>query len=495
MASDIATFPQFSSLPNEIKLQVIETTNPEDIENLSLSCKTIYSLACKTLEQHKADKNWQSHLHFEVNWRQQDAKLLEAFHKVRHIATNRRLARYLKTVFIQSSRLDRYPPTPLSEASIKDGVIQACRTTFKDFESPYIKKDELNTLYQKLIDHGTAVNPNDVNSATLKSFLLNFLLLNFLPNLKRLSLNWLEQWTGIADTIRTISAINRDPPAFMRDRLSLTKLQEIDFDYAGGVGDVQDDGVLEASMTLPSLRILRFSCLSSRYKINEWLDPTPHPSVSEVHFSWSNLRVTQLARLLDHVKCLRVFSYDHADYSLPDPIEREFGPGAFLDLVLQRASTSLTYLNYTKFARRNPRGAIVRTGPVGSFQEFVTLKTLRLSCAILLGDLGANISKKLVEELPPSLEELELVEQISPEEAQALFAGVLEMKQERLPNLRYVVFEGAIPFDEETVKAYESAGLILDWRIQDRANTRYPKFYKTDRWWVGGIPCLRVQIP
>ncbi len=205
--------------------------------------------------------------------------------------------------------------------------------------------------------------------------------------------------------------------------------------------------------------------------------------------------MTQLARILDHVKCLRVFSYDHADYSHSGPIEREFGPGAFLDLVLQRASTSLTYLNYTTFARRNLRRAILRTGPVGSFQGFVTLKTLRLSCAIFLGDIGENTSKKLVDELPPSLEELELVEHISPEEAQALFAGVLEMKQERLPKLRYVVFEGALPFDEETVKAYESAGLILDWRIQDRANTRYPKFYKTDRWWLGGISCLRVQFP
>ena len=494
MASDVATFSQFSSLPNEIKLQVIETTNPEDIENLSLSCKAVYTLARKTLKQHKTDKNWQSHLHFEVNWRQQDAKLLEAFHKVRHIATNRRLARYLKTVFIQCCSRDRYPPTPLPEPSIKDGVIQACRTIFKDFESPYIKKDELDTLHQKLIDHGTAVNPKDIESATLRSLLLNFLLLNFLPNLERLSLNWLEQWTGIADTIRTISTINRDPPESMRDRLSLTKLQEIDLDYRGDIHD-DDNSVLEASMTLPSLRILRFSCLSPRYTINEWLDPTPHPSVSEVHFSYSNIRVTQLARLLDHVKCLRVFSYDHDDHSLRDPIEREFGPGAFLDLVLQRASTSLTYLNYTTFVRRNPRGAIIRMGPVGSFQGFVTLKTLRLSCAILLGDVGANISKKLVDELPPSLEELELVEHITLEEAQALFAGVLEMKQERLPNLRYVVFEGAIPFDEETVKAYEGAGLILDWRIQDLASTRYRKLYKTDRWWVGGIPYLRLHIP
>ncbi len=125
----------------------------------------------------------------------------------------------------------------------------------------------MSSLYQKLIDHGTAVNPNDVDSATLKSLLLNFLLLNFLPNVERLSFDWLEQWTGIADTIRTISTINRDPPASMRDRLSLTKLLEIDLDYTRNVQD--DDGVLEAFMTLPSLRILQLSGLSSRFTINE----------------------------------------------------------------------------------------------------------------------------------------------------------------------------------------------------------------------------------
>lgn len=35
----MAAFHPFSIFPNEMKLHIIETTDPEDIENLVLSCK------------------------------------------------------------------------------------------------------------------------------------------------------------------------------------------------------------------------------------------------------------------------------------------------------------------------------------------------------------------------------------------------------------------------------------------------------------------------
>ena len=127
-------------------------------------------------------------------------------------------------------------------------------------------------------------------------------------------------------------------------------------------------------------------------------------------------------------------------------------------------------------------------GAVGPFRGFEALKITRLSSVMLMED-DQWVLKKLVDELPASLEELELVEEASPEEAQSMFAGMLEMKRERLPNLRYVVFEGRIPFDEGTIEAYERAGVMLDWRINDYSNTRYSRFFKTDRSWLGGITC------
>ena len=123
----------------------------------------------------------------------------------------------------------------------------------------------------------------------------------------------------------------------------------------------------------------------------------------------------------------------------------------------------------------------------------MVLKTLRLSCAVLLKDEEGDSPKKLIDELPASLEELELVEDICPEEARWMFAGVLETKRERLPSFAYVAFAGAIPFDEGTVGAYERVGLTMDWRIQSDGDPRERRFYKTGRMWLGDVRCMRVE--
>ena len=38
------------------------------------------------------------------------------------------------------------------------------------------------------------------------------------------------------------------------------------------------------------------------------------------------------------------------------------------------------------------------------------------------------------------------------------------MKQTLLPNLRLVVFDSVVPFDDEAIAAYERVGLVLDQR-------------------------------
>ena len=38
----------FFSLPNEVKLQIIETMAPDDTENFALCCKLVHSLAGKS---------------------------------------------------------------------------------------------------------------------------------------------------------------------------------------------------------------------------------------------------------------------------------------------------------------------------------------------------------------------------------------------------------------------------------------------------------------
>ncbi|CAD6586606.1 MAG: hypothetical protein ASARMPRED_002769 [Alectoria sarmentosa] len=303
-----------------------------------------------TLAQRKADKDRWWQIRFCVTWFYPDAECLDAFFLFRDIATNRRLQRYPKEVTFRDRDFTGHRVSPFVALEMKDQVVQACNTVFKDLESPYIAKDEMDTLYNKLID-------------------------------------------------------------------------------------------VEGSVS-------RGEC---------------------------SLDATHLGSLLERVECLRVFSYDHATLRRPVPVGKAVSPGALLGLVLQHARTSLTYLKFTTDAEDSET-----MGAVGPFRGFEALKITRLSSVMLMED-DQWVLKKLVDELPASLEELELVEEASPEEAQSMFAGMLEMKRERLPNLRYVVFEGRIPFDEGTIEAYERAGVMLDWRINDYSNTRYSRFFKTDR--------------
>lgn len=156
---------------------------------------------------------------------------------------------------------------------------------------------------------------------------------------------------------------------------------------------------------------------------------------------------------------------------------KENSPAALLDVVFQHAKTSLTHLTYTTNAIVQDREvelgdiSVDAIGPVGSFRGYESLKKLRISCVLLFEDGKEEVPKRLINELPTSLEELELVCKIDPEDAQLMFAGMLEMKRERLPNLRIVVFNPEIPFDEETITAYERAGLILDSGTLDDTDT------------------------
>ena len=278
---DMATFSRFSSLPNEIISEVIETSDPEDIENLALCCKLVYNLAAKTLVQHKADKTCWSDLRFSVTWAGFDENLLKGFNKLRDIATNRRLQRYPKQVTMHTQLTPGPDLNPREELCMQDGIVQACYDIFKDFESPYIAKGEVNLWHKKLIEG--AVPHYDINA-----IIANCLLLTLLPNVERLRTRCLDQLgfetTEVADMISTISRINQDAAPFMRNRLSLTKLRDVQIDSdTWREEDLYGTGVVEAFMTLPSLRILRFSNLGPVFTFRKSLDPTPHSNVTEIH--------------------------------------------------------------------------------------------------------------------------------------------------------------------------------------------------------------------
>lgn len=453
----------FLSLPNELKLQVIEIAAPDDIENLALCCKLVYDLAGETLRQHKADKERYSRLHFSLFWDTNDGTLDDSI--ICDMVESRRLRLYPEFVTVEDYKFPSRHSTSMHRYTRRE-IVGTSNGILKDLESPYIDRDEMVAWYSR-IRNG-------------KGRIGNIKLLTLLPNLKHICIwDHGDMDSDFSNMIYDISRINQETFSPCWEKFSLMKLHEVSIlsDYRIGPA-VNSIRVLEAFMTLPSLQIVRGTHLGAGYTFDTF-DPDYCSNVTEIHFRDCTLSTTQLENLFRHLKALKVFSYDHA--SIWRGPRKCHVPGQLLDALCRYAKKTLIFLNYTADSiddiedHRVPYAATPRS--------FEALKRLRISRLILITKAAP---RPLVDDLPCSLEELELVSSFNTTEAEQMFEGMLVMKRERCPNLRLVVFENAVPFDDEVVTAYERIGLVLDWRDTGTNRTQ-----KAGQNWLGGIECLR----
>ena len=159
-----------------------------------------------------------------------------------------------------------------------------------------------------------------------------------------------------------------------------------------------------------------------------------------------------LARLFRYVEALRIFNYDH--FRTRETPGEDYGSAVLISALCLYAEKTLTFLKYTSDADDEIGDS--RTPCASGLCRFETLKTLRISRVALI---VKRRPQRLVDELPSSLEQLELVDPISTMEAEQMLKDLLARKQERLPNLRLLVYEGAVPFDDEAIAACEREGL------------------------------------
>ena len=448
------TMATFLGLPTELKLNIIEFIAPDDIENFALCCKLVHRLVLNILRQHKADKQMYStfvpNLLLDTGYEEN----LASFHKFRDLAASRRLQLYPKWVKLENHRpwqfysvsdWDPRRAETIEGSQVMESVKVICNDILSGLDSPYIDKDDVKRWHNK-ISAGILVAAN-------------CLLLTILPNVEHISvfempfLNW-----QMSDTIYKISQTNGKASSLVSKKLSLVKLREVTILSMPLFGGPSHSGVLEAFMTLPSLWIVRGVFLGQRYKFEKsQMYPDHYSNVDQFDFRNCALPVKRLTSLFRYVKTLRIFSYDQS--RLLEAPGKEYGPDALIHALRSHAEETLTFLNYTSDAKDSICDYRMRCA--GTLSGFKALKTLRISRVILIAQ---KAPRRLVDELPSSLEEMELVDPISTKEAEQMLVGMLALKQNRLPKLRLIVFEGAVPFDDEAIAAYERMGLILDWR-------------------------------
>ena len=234
----------FLTLPNELKLEIIENTAPDDIGNFALCCKSVYALAENPLRQHKEDKKIYEKLRFTLSWHDPDSIYRSAHEKLCALSRRQRLRLYPRAVGlnnyphgIQDLRGDENP-------GVKDKIQLIYDKIFPNFDSPYMDKSEMKTLFNKI--------------AVADPWAGNSMLLTLLPNVKRIYFDEYDVHdSGTINMISKISKTNEKASSSIQGQLSLTKLEEIQISSVSPSGNVANkSGVLEAFMTLPSLRVV-----------------------------------------------------------------------------------------------------------------------------------------------------------------------------------------------------------------------------------------------
>ncbi len=448
----------FLSLPNEMKFQIIETVAPDDIVNFALCCKLVHSLAIKTLRQHKAGKKRYHFLDFSVVGARVNRDILQPYHQVLDMVESSRLRLYCKRLEIFNCRLsDEERQSILIQRGALKEIAEVCDKIFDGFISPYIDEEEMKPWRKRVTDGSISE--------------LTCLLLTLLPNVRSMTVLDPMLWgRASADIVNEISRRNQEISSSIHDRLSLTKLSQMEIRYDASMpGTSGNTGLIEAFMGLPSMRSIVAGWLGPENKFNRWFHPWYQSNVKEIYILRSTLGVKPIARLLSHVGSLERFGYDHRKFiyrtqrMVLEDAEEDYSPDALINVLFQRARKTLKYLEYTTEAEDSLGDN--RTRYIGTLRRFEVLRSLRLSRVLFIEN---GSMQRLVDELPSSLVELELDcrPRISLEEANCLLDGMLERKQERLPNLELIVFlHRTMPLDEDTILACQGIGLTLDWTV------------------------------
>ena len=308
----------------------------------------------------------------------------------------------------------------------------------------------------------------------------NCLLLTLLPNVRNIIVWENNRSSGeMGNMIDTISKTNDGASQQIWGKLSLLRLRDADFRWRSG--PVWQTSALEALMSLPSLEVIRGRSLVPSHNFRMRTYPDHLSNVPQFHFRSCALPEWYLAVLVRRPRALQVFSYDHCQSA--EIRGHDYRPDEHMESLYSCAEETLAFLEYTSDAVEDV-GDYCKL-KLGTLHRFKALKTLRISRVLLIAEGNA---RRLVDELPSSLEELELVEPISATEAQQVLDGMLAMKRERYPNLRLIVFEDVIPLDHDQIVAYERVGLVLD-----RRNTDTNRMMKNGQEWLGGIKCGRKE--
>ena len=223
---------KYLCLPNEILLQIVETAEPDDIENLVLCCKRVYDLAGNVLKQHRKHKRMFSSFNLGLGRRCCNPENQAAYSGLRDLSKSRYLQLYPKAVEVEN----------FEHTGVVSNKICICDTISQEYDSPYFN------MFQIEVEHNIVGRRGKMP--------INCLLLTLLPNVRNITV-WENDSSSrrLGNMIDKISRTNNGASQQIWGKLSLIRLQEAEIRWK--TSPVWRTGVLEAFMSLPSLKVIR----------------------------------------------------------------------------------------------------------------------------------------------------------------------------------------------------------------------------------------------
>ncbi len=307
------------------------------------------------------------------------------------------------------------------------------------------------------------------------------LLLALLPNLEKLRIVDTWRYDGQPPFHAVLSALLKAAtnPCGNLGRLNVfRRLVEVGL-HGSGEGDAQDFHVAPNFSALPSIRTIKGRYIDGEIILRSGFRFGPpavhferHSKITTLEFHQSSIDKNSFRDCIRRIKALQRFTYDFCGSTAVG--DQTWEPRGIVQVLGWFASTSLVHLELTgvsdiyhvQFRHGEPF--------IGTLRAFEALETLRLETVMLYKEVedtddrtpdvdrrygpreigedewagGSNAlvePERLVDILPASARRLRLVGGLSNEEAIAMLADIVELKDERVPNLGRIFFEDVDP--------------------------------------------------
>ena len=424
------------SLPDDILVEIIEDTRPDNIRSFVRCCKSMWILGARVLQHHQQDMD-----------RFQDSKIDLFFPMSRRGAITHPYT-FLSDILLKPRRALYVKNLSVEDAiTLNSTLVQSLKATHSELVSVMVD-EPCGLLFRGIVEcpyiHDDATSKWVASFRRGDTYEAACLALTLLPNLEVLSLKNFWEGKSHAEMILEILKTNQSPHCKIPDPLPLHKLHTAIIDNATSYSQpFEDYGIHEMCMMLPSLR--KIHAKRTVCDFDNWPSGDGFPiesKVTDIVIEESSISAESFARLFSRTKCLQSLTYGFLNWS--------HGHGdrtamSFKETLGQYAAHTLTH-----FELDFGTGTIPRF--VGSLRQFKMLKHLRIPGNMFQQDYYWPDESSIVDILPflpASIETLTLLPQVEDPRTTYTLNELPKKREECVPNLSEITCESRFPFVDE----------------------------------------------